>query len=277
MPATESVQATATESVQATATEPVKAIIIGAGRGRRLGNLTDDVPKPLVSIVGRPMLDSVLSALAAGDISRADTVFIRGYRGDVIQARYPELQYVENSDWENNNILLSLMCARTHMAGGFVSTYADIVYRSEAIVKVMASPHDMTLVCDTDWRRRYKGRTEHPETDAEKLRADGDRVVEISRRISSEHTFGEFIGVMRMTARGAAAFVEAFDEARASYADEDLFCEGRTFGKAYLIDLFQRMLKAGVPLHCVGIHGGYMEIDTPQDAALASEWWSPSL
>ena len=254
----------------------MKAIIIGAGRGRRLAHLTDDVPKPLVSILGRPMLESVLDALAAGHLTREQTVFIRGYRGDVIEARYPELTYVHNDEWEHNNILLSLLCAREHLSGGFVSTYADIVYKPEAITAVMASPHDITLVCDTDWRRRYVGRSEHPESDAEKLCADdGDRVTQISRKIPPEQAFGEFIGVMRMTPAGVQRFLNAFDAARARHADDDMYCEGRTFAKAYLIDLLQRMLEDNVAIHCVGMHGGYMEIDTTQDAALASEWWSP--
>jgi choline kinase len=252
----------------------MKAVIIGAGRGKRLGDLTDSVPKTLVEVVGRPMLEGVLEALAVGGLGPGQVVFIRGYKGDVIEERYPGLDYVRNDDWEDNNILLSLLSAREHLGEGFVSSYADIVYRPEAIEKVMASPHDITLVCDTDWRRRYQDRSEHPETDAEKLRAEGDRVVELSRRIAPEAATGEFIGVMRLTARGAARFLSAFDEARASHADDEPFVDGRTFAKAYLIDLLGSMIAAGEPVHCVRMHGGYMEIDTTEDARLASSWWS---
>ncbi len=251
----------------------MKAIIIGAGRGRRLAHLTEEVPKPLVPIVGRPMLESVLEALGAGGFTRDDVVFVRGYLGEVIEARYPELTYVENADWEHNNILLSLLHARAHMGDGFVSTYADIVYRPQAIEAVMASPHDITLVCDTDWRRRYVHRSEHPESDAEKLCASGDRVLSISRTIVPEDAFGEFIGVMKLTSKGVERFLAAFDRARAAHRDDAPFWEGRTFAKAYLIDLLQQMVLAGEPIHCVGIHGGYMEIDTTEDAALASRWW----
>ena len=41
----------------------MKAIIIGAGRGSRLKHLTEDIPKTLVPILGRPMLDGILDAL----------------------------------------------------------------------------------------------------------------------------------------------------------------------------------------------------------------------
>ena len=251
----------------------MKAIIIGAGRGKRLAHLTHEIPKPLVPILGRPMLERIIEALAAGGFKRSDIVYICGYKADVIQAAYPDLNYVENKDWESNNILLSLLCAREHLSEGFVSTYADIVYRPEIVADLVRSPHAITLGCDTDWRVRYVHRSEHPESDAEKLRAEGDRVVEISRRIDSERASGEFIGVMRMTAQGAQAFLESFDRARSAHAEQPVFREGRSFKKAYLIDLLQEMLEAGHAMHRVDTHGGYMEIDTVQDASLAESWW----
>lgn len=251
----------------------MKAIIIGAGRGSRLRHLTSDIPKTLVPILGRPMLDSILEALAAGGFSRADVIFICGYRAEVIRERYPDLTYVENRDWENNNILASLLCAREHLEGGFVSTYADIVYRPAIVADLVRSPHDLTLAADTAWRRRYVGRSQHPETDAEKLRLEGDRVVEISRRIDSERASGEFIGVMKASAAGARRLIAAFDEARARFAGKE-FREGRSFEKAYLIDLLAAMLERGEEMRAVTTFGGYMEIDTLEDAALSDAWWN---
>lgn len=251
----------------------MKAIVIGAGRGSRLRHLTEEIPKTLVPILGRPMLDSILDALAAGGFRREDVIFICGYKADVIRARYPELTYVENVDWERNNILASLLYARELLGDGFVSTYADIVYRPEIVADLVRSPHDLTVACDTAWRRRYVGRSQHPESDAEKLRAEGERVVEMSRRIPSDQASGEFIGVMKASAAGAARLVRAFDEARALFAGKE-FREGRTFEKAYLIDLLQRMLEGGELIHRVDTDGGYMEIDTLEDAALSEAWWS---
>ncbi|MBK8252573.1 MAG: phosphocholine cytidylyltransferase family protein [Polyangiaceae bacterium] len=253
----------------------MKAVIIGAGRGSRLRHLTNEIPKTLVPVLGRPMLDSILEALEFGGFSRQDVVFICGYRNEVIRERYPDLTYVENKDWENNNILLSLLTAREQLKEGFVSTYADIVYRKEIVRDLVNTAHDIAVANDTDWRRRYHGRSEHPETDAEKLRAEGEVVVEMSRRIKSEAAQGEFIGVMKMSAAGAANLIRAFDAAQKIYQGR-VFREGRTFEKAYLIDMLQHMLEAGSPIHRVDTHGGYMEIDTLQDASLAEKWWNPT-
>jgi L-glutamine-phosphate cytidylyltransferase len=251
---------------------PVRPVLIGAGRGARLAHNTDLVPKTLVPVLGRPMLDWVLEALAAGGFEPADVVFIAGYRAEVLRERYPDFTYVENADWQNNNVLLSLLCARPFLEDGFVCSYTDIVYRPEPVARLVASPHDITIVCDTDWRRRYEGRTQHPETDAEKLLAEGERVVRVSRQIPPAEASGEYIGVARFSRAGAAQLLEAFDEAQRHYAGKP-FREGRTFERAYLIDLLQWMLERGAAIHRVDTPGGYMEIDTEQDLALAPRWW----
>ena len=246
--------------------------MIGAGRGSRLGHNTDHIPKTLVEVMGRPMLDWILEALSSAGVTRKDVVFVCGYAEEVVRARYPEFTFVRNADWANNNILLSLLCARDYLADGFLSTYADIVYDGEIVQKLLASPADITVGCDTAWRRRYIGRSQHPETDAEKLRAEGSRVLEISRTIESEVANGEFIGVMKLSPGGARVFTDAFGRAQQAYGG-GMFREGRSFQKAYLLDLLQEMLEAGTPMARENTAGGYMEIDTGQDLAMAQGWW----
>src|SRR5689334_24861971 len=163
----------------------MRPVIIGAGRGSRLEHLTEEVPKTLVPVMGRPMLEWILEALSAAGFTKKDVIFVCGYKADVLRARYPEFTYVENREWENNNILESLLYARAHLGGGFLSSYTDIVYRGSAVKDIVAAKEDKVLVSDTDWRRRYVRRTKHPESDAEKMRAEDGRVLELSRTISA--------------------------------------------------------------------------------------------
>lgn len=248
----------------------MRPVLIGAGRGSRLEHRTEEIPKTLVPVMGRPMLEWILEALAAAGFTKKDVVFVCGYKADVLRARYPEFTYVENREWENNNILESLLYARAHLGGGFLSSYTDIVYRGQCVKDAVDAPWDKVLVCDTDWRRRYVRRTNHPESDAEKMRAEGPRVVETSRTIPSDQASGEFIGVTKFTADGARELLEAYDEAKASCPT----LGDRPFQKAYLIHLFQRMIERGSAFHRVDTHGGYMELDTLQDLELAETWWN---
>ncbi len=251
----------------------MQAIIIGAGRGSRLQHRTDAVPKTLVEVLGKPMLEHILLALEHGGFRRQDVWFIAGYKAEVVRERYPELRQIHNPRWEHNNILGSLLCAREQLRGGFVATYADIVYEGDVVRRLLANPAPFVLGCDTAWRRRYVDRHQHPETDAEKLRAEGGRVVELSRRLPSDAATGEFIGVMKASAAGAATLIDAYDAAAAQHPAGP-YREGRSFERAYLIDLLAELLERGVVMEHEDTHGGYMELDTLEDLAHGAQWWS---
>ena len=235
----------------------------------RLEHQTNEIPKTLVPVMGRPMLEWILEALGEAGFTKKDVVYVCGYRADVLRDRYPEFTYVENTDWANNNILESLIYAREHLEGGFLSSYTDIVYRGQAVKDVLAATEDKVLVSDTDWRRRYINRKNHPESDAEKLRAEGNRVVELSRTIAGEAASGEFIGVAKMTADGAKEFLAAYEEAKA----KETTLGDRPFQKAYLIHMWQWMIERGSEFHKVDTPGGYMELDTLEDLSFAERWW----
>ena len=248
----------------------MRALILGAGRGRRLKALTDEQPKPYAPIGGRRILDWLLQALGEAGVS--DFVFIGGYRIDQVRGDYPHLTFCHNPDWESTNILASLMCAEDHMDGGFLVTYADILYRSSVVGRALDHPGDAVLCVDTRWRQRYADRSQHPEDDAEKVLAEGDRVLRISRGLPSSEACGEYIGVARFSAAGAAALRRHYHRVRASYNGQ-VWKDGTTFRQAYLIHLYEDMLEQGERFHMVTTGGEYAEVDTEEDYALANESW----
>src|SRR5205823_6416380 len=110
-----------------------RAILIAAGRGRRLGPHTEDIPKCMVDVAGRPILGWVWRALAS--VGVRELVVIRGYRGEVLESfvrdLVPGALFVDNRDWQTNNVLLSLACARAYLDRPCYLTYSDIVFTPE--------------------------------------------------------------------------------------------------------------------------------------------------
>lgn len=151
----------------------IRAIIIGAGRGRRLMPLTDETPKCYAEVGGRRIIDWTLDALGAAGLY--EVVFVGGYQFERIRADYPRLSFRHNRDWASNNMLASLFHAEDAMADGFVCSYADILYRPSVVRRLLDSPADVALAVDTAWRERYAARSQHSEEDAEKVRAKGGR------------------------------------------------------------------------------------------------------
>ena len=164
------------------------------------------------------------------------------------------------------------MCAEDCMDEGFIVTYADILYRSSVVQRALDHQADIVLCVDIDWRQRYFERSQHPEEDAEKVVADGDRVTRIDRQMPSAEARGEYIGVAKFSQTGAACLREHYHRVRREFAGRQ-WKGGTTFEKAYLIHLFEEMLDQSVSFHMVATDGEYMEIDTEEDYALANERW----
>jgi choline kinase len=249
----------------------MRAIIIGAGRGQRLMPTTENAPKCFAEIRGKRILDWTVEALTAGGVT--DICFIGGYRMESVEREYPQFTFRRNPDWANNNILVSLMCAEDLMDRPFITTYSDILFTHDIVADLVASPADIALGMDTDWREHYRPRSQHPPHDAEKAIARNGKVERVQRNIPYDDATGEFIGVAKFSTRGGELLREHYHRRRLEFWDKP-YRESALFQKAYLIHLFQDMIEQGVEFGHADTHGNYREIDTQQDMDLAQTHWT---
>jgi L-glutamine-phosphate cytidylyltransferase len=249
----------------------MRVIIIGAGRGRRLMPTTADVPKCFAEVAGRRLLDWALEAFAANGLS--DVCFVGGYQIDKVKRDYPRFIFRHNADWECNNILESLFYAQDLMDEPFICCYSDILFTSDIVSRMAALPDDMVLGVDTDWLARYEHRSDHPPDDAEKVTVANGRVTRVHRQIPTPETYGEYIGVAKFSAAGAARLREHYRRCRAEHTGRP-WREAALFEKAYKILLFQEMIERGERFSHVDTSGGYIEVDTQQDFEYARQCWT---
>ena len=114
----------------------MKAIILAAGRGTRMKELTDDRPKCLVKLRGRALLDLQLEALREAGIEKIAVV--TGYRREMLASR--GLTEFYNSRWAETNMVSSLACAEDWLKlEPCIVSYSDIFYDSYAVKSLMKS------------------------------------------------------------------------------------------------------------------------------------------
>jgi NDP-sugar pyrophosphorylase family protein len=63
-----------------------KAVILAAGRGTRMGSLTADIPKPMIPVAGKPILERILESLAGAGIRQF--LLITGYRAEMVEEHF---------------------------------------------------------------------------------------------------------------------------------------------------------------------------------------------
>lgn len=275
-------------------TVPVTAIIVAAGRGRRLGPETAEIPKCMVQIAGRPILHRQMEALAAAGARRF--VIVRGYLGERITPPAGfDVHFVENPDWASNNILTSLMFAESWMTEDFLFSYSDIVFATDHARRVAtaAPDHGIALVIDRLWRDTYVGRIQHPISEAELASVvpardqpasgypiGGDaqglplhalRVDRVGKTVvPADEAVGEFIGLARFSKAGAAALRREWQRARSAPGGlEAPYGRALHLRQAYLSDAFNALAAAGQPLTPVLVEGRWREIDTEEDLGRA--------
>ena len=239
----------------------MKAIIVAAGPGSRLKPFTDDRPKCLLDIGGRTILQRAIDALRQNGI--VEIAVVRGYRGEMIS--YTGITYYENPDYSSTNLLESLFRAECEMDGGFVVSYADILYGGDIVAKLISRPEDIVLVVDVGWSHRYRGRDQHPVSEAELVRVENGRVAAIGKGVVEPgEAHGEFIGLARFSSSGAEAMKAAYNEVLNERPGAP-FQRASSLKTAYLNDMLQELVDRGHMVTTVDIDGGWIEIDTPQD------------
>lgn len=253
-----------------------KMIIVAAGRGRRLGVETDEIPKCMVKVAGQAILHRQLQALEPAGVR--DVVVVRGYSGHRIDGAGRFLRFIDNPAWESNNILASLMFAESEMDGGFLFSYADIVYSPSVVREILATvaarpEAHAVLTVDRRWVDAYDGRTLHPVSEAELCAVEATgRVTRVGKRaVPQAQAAGEFIGLGYLSAAGARALVALWHARVAKGGLETPFGDAAHLRQAYATDALNAMIANGSLMVPSFIDGRWREIDTGQDLAAAAQ------
>lgn len=232
-----------------------KAIILAAGRGSRMREMTNDRPKGLVELASKPLVSWQVAALRSAGID--EVIIVTGYRGDQLEP-YAD-RTIRNDDWASTNMVSSLMCAAAEIDGPVIISYSDIVYSPSVVEKLLAAPGDTAMSFDKDWLSLWSRRFEDPLSDAETFRiTDQGVITEIGGKAAAPSDIeGQYMGLLRFSPQTIKAILSVTTEEERPKLD--------------MTSLLMRLINAGHIIHGAAISGGWCEVDSTSDLRVAQE------
>lgn len=179
----------------------MKAIILAAGRGTRLGSLTQSYPKSLITVRDRPLLTYTLDILEKYSLEKI--VVIGGYKIEKLKSflsDYPNVQLIENPDYELGNVV-SLWQARSELDDDFLLMNADHIYPESLLDKLFEHKTGIVAACDFD---RTLG------NDDMKVKLNKKTLVAISKKLNEFD--GGYIGMTLVRRNALSDYYQALNK-----------------------------------------------------------------
>ena len=102
----------------------MKAIILAAGQGTRLKKYTQNLPKGMLEFQGKTIIERQIEIYRNCGIE--NIIIVKGFAAEKIN--YENVTYSINEDYENTNMVESLMTAKSEFNEDIIVSYSDILF-----------------------------------------------------------------------------------------------------------------------------------------------------
>lgn len=247
----------------------MRAIILSAGKGSRLSAHTFDKPKGMIKFAGKTLLEHQIDVLQSNGVS--DIVIIRGYKAHKIN--FENITYFDNVNFENTNMVESLLCAEDKLNVECLVTYSDLILEDAVINKMVKSEYDIGVLVDENFEDYWKARLgEKYSEDMESLVISDNKIVNLGfpnpKLIQVD---GRYVGAIKFSAKGIKELLRI---CKINRKKDSLNSFGsRNFKNWHMTDLLQCIIDTDLLVNPIIISKGWLEFDTDKDYDLYTEWY----
>jgi len=235
----------------------MKAIIIAAGKGSRIPEISKLIPKSLIKINGISLLERQIDFIRKLNIDKISIV--KGYKSKKIN--FKKIKYFTNRNYSKNEQLDSLFHAKKWFDDDLVIVFSDIIYDFSILKKVVNSKKKFAIAIQKNWKKKYKERFDHPMEQADKVQVKYKKIYDIGKGLSINATNGEFLGIFKLSKKISFKLRNEYKLLRKS----------KKTHKFQIHDFFKYLIKKGINIQPIYVYGKYMEIDTKNDLKIAKK------
>ncbi|WP_333839702.1 phosphoenolpyruvate mutase [Pelomicrobium sp.] len=240
------------------------AVVLAASRGEGLRELTEDRPKAMLPVAGRPLLRRLVDEFKKQGIDAVTVV--AGYQARSIDL--PDIEVVENPGHAESGELASLACARKAIGEDTVVSYGDLLFRSYILRDLLESAGELVVVVDSSPIPEKRGQ----QRDLAYCSAPDDHAlfpqdvkllrVDAQPRPEADAPSGRWIGMLRVRGRGRSWLLQALD----ALAQRPDFC------RLGLPDLLNCLIAMGHPIQVLYVSGHWLDVNDPEDLRRAVDF-----
>ena len=241
----------------------MRAIILAAGYGLRLNQHTKDIPKALLDLNGKSILERQISLLREYGVN--EIFVVTGYKREKYVLK--DIEYLFNPRYSETEQLASMMVARTKIFDDVLVIFGDILFDSQILQQILASNDDIAMAIDLNWEKSYNEGLCNSHPLDEPVLINQKKVLRISYKqtdtMIENQTVGEFLGVIKLSANGSRTIIKKYEELEKSHVGR--FHDANTLEKAKLADILQELIDSKIEISFIAVNGKWCEIDTPMD------------
>lgn len=231
----------------------VHALILAAAQGDRFGELTKDIPKTLLKIQGKPILEHLIDDFRS--IGIMDITVVRGYKKEKIA--FHNVQTIDNDQYATTTELYSLYKAIDSIRHTTIVCYGDIIFKKHIISELLSDSNDILIVVEADPDINNGGYHELVKTDmpySKKLFSQSVKLLQVTSSVNEESFAGDFIGLFKVNEVGGSILRKCLNS---------LF-QRPDFNRLRMKDLFNEISRS-YTIHVKYIKGSWLDINSIVD------------